>query len=198
MQSSNIIIELIDGYLERLIEARRLLAEFDLVAATVVPTRATKLKSTEKKKLAAARVPVVPTPRLALRKTLKPELKKMERDTATAFHRAVVKKPEPEIRVMEKKTLPPTLPVFRSRVRVPSRKKSVAVKPSMKTGTLTLGGKIPTGPIVVSAQQIRIEQSLRQEEFAAERGLIPSPDSSPLTAELLAQRWLQPSKPSAS
>jgi hypothetical protein len=64
----------------------------------------------------------------------------------------------------------------------------------MKTGALALGGKIPTGPIVISAQHIRVEQSLKQKEFADERDVPSSPDFIPLTAELLAQRWIQGSQ----
>ena len=65
-------------------------------------------------------------------------------------------------------------------------------KPPVKSGTLALGGNIPTSPIVVPAEQIRYEQSLRQRESAIKaRGSFQTPSDVPLTAELLARRWMQ-------
>jgi hypothetical protein len=204
------IIELIDAYLERLIEARRLLAELDLPApqvkaANVVPSRVARLKSKVVSKLPDPAQEVA-RPKPQHRKTLTSAVQKLKSDsqlvvpakihgtsldTVSAFHGATVKQREPEIRAIEKGTLSVTMPIVRARVSQPSLKKSVPLQPPVKMGALALGGKIPTGPIVVSAQQIRKELSLRQQEATAGRDPFLSPKSIPLTAELLAQRWIQ-------
>lgn len=204
MQFPN-IIGLIDEYLDRLIEVRRLLANLDLPAtqrkaSAVIQSRAAKLRSKATGRFAAdtanrpSRPKFVPrkTPRHAVRKLKSESLIENSakiRDTTvtavTTVPSATVLPPEPENRSAEKKTTVPT----RTKQRL---KKGVApVKSLAKGNVLALGGTIPTGPIVVSAQQIRIEHSLRQQEATVRRDPFPFPNAIPLTAELLRKHWIQ-------
>lgn len=83
------------------------------------------------------------------------------------------------------------IPVARFRATQPSREKPVIQKRPVTSGTFALGGNIPTSPIVVPAEQIRYEQSLKRESAIKARGSLQTPSDVPLTAELLARRWMR-------
>jgi len=74
-----------------------------------------------------------------------------------------------------------------------SLKRRIApLKSPVKTNLLALGGAIPREPIVISAEQIRIEHCLRQQAATVLRGSSPPPNTIPLTVESLTQRWIKP------
>lgn len=210
MQFPN-IIELIDEYLGRLIEVRRLLADLDLPVTQrktpiVVPTRAAKSNPKVKGELVASSVDQSSRRKLVHPTTLEPAVKEPKTESllhapakvsdsvaAISVTPVTTAKPrEPEVQSAEKRT------IARARTRQPSKKKTAIKESPAKTGALALGGKIPTGPIVISAEQIRNEESMRLKEPASGSGPSPSPNDVPLTAELLAQRWKQGSQFSAS
>lgn len=205
------IIELIEEYLDRLIEVRRLLADLDLQAvkrkaSAVVPGRAAQLKSKVTGTLAVRPLNRASKPRFESRKTRKPLVQKLKTESL------IEKSTMPREATLAAVFIAPPATVMprelgnqnaeqralvRPRRYLPSRKRVAPLKSSVKTSALALGGTIPTGPIVVSAQQIRIEHSLRQQEATVRRDPFSSPNTSPLTAELLTQRWIQGSQSSA-
>ena len=205
------IIELIDEHLDRLIEVRRLLAELDLqtakrTAPPVIPSRAAQLKSKVIGRPAARPRHRASRPRFVPRKTREPLVQKLEPESllekstmsreatlAAVFFAppATVMPPEPDNQNAEQRAM------VHPRKNLPSKRRAAPLKSSVKTSVLALGGTIPTGPIVVSAQQIRIEHSLRQQEATVRRDPFSSPNTIPLTAELLTQRWIQGSQSSA-
>jgi hypothetical protein len=205
------IIELIDEYLDRLIEVRRLLADLDLPAANrkapaVAPSRAAQLKSKATGRLAARSINRASKRRFVPRKTRKPLVQKLKAEnliekstmpreaTLAAVYRA------PPATVMPRELGNQNAEqriMVHPRKNLPSKRRIAPLKSSVKTGVLALGGTIPTGPIVVSAHQIRIEHSLRQQVTTVRRDPFSSPNTLPLTAELLTQRWIQGSQPSA-
>jgi len=209
MQFPN-IIKLIDEYLDRLIEVRRLLANLDLPAtqrkaSAIIQSRAAKLRSKATGRFAADTANRPSRPKFVPRKTPKPAVQKLKseslienstkiRDTTlTAVSMApsaTVLPPEPENQSAEKRT------IVRTRTKGRLKKGAAPVKSLAKTNVLALGGTIPTGPIVVSAQQIRIEHTLRQQEATVRRDPFTFPNTIPLTAELLRKHWIQGSQSS--
>jgi hypothetical protein len=83
---------------------------------------------------------------------------------------------------------PPVTPASKSsapRVRRASWPRPVVAKPKPISSAITpLGGAVPTGPVFIPVAQVRQEKSQRTPEPAAAA-------PTPLTAELLAQRWIQ-------
>jgi hypothetical protein len=202
------IIELIDEYLYRLIEVRRLLADLDFPddnrkAPAVAPSRSAQLKSKVTRRLAGSPIIRASRPRFVPRKTRKPLVQTLKTESlietstlpreatlAAVSTAAPALQREPENQNAEQRAM------VRPRANLPSKKIVAPLKSSVKTSVLALGGTIPTGPIVVSAQQIRIEHSLRQQEATVRRGSSSSSNTIPLTAELLTQRWIQGSQSS--
>ena len=204
------IIELINEYLDRLIEVRRLLADLDLQAAkrkapAVVPSQAAQLKSKVSGRLAAKPINRVSKDRFVPRKTHKPLVQKLKTE------KLIEKSTMPREATLAAAFIAPPITgkprerdnqnadqraMGHRRTKLLSIRKVAPLKSSVKTSALALGGTIPTGPIVVSAQQIRIEHSLRQQEATVRRSPFSSPNTIPLTAELLTQRWIQGSQSS--
>jgi RNase P/RNase MRP subunit p29 len=197
MQYAN-IISLIDAYMERLLKARRILTELDLPVSrrellTPIANRTARSKSTKR--------------RNTLRKTTKSAIQKQyaervsiastdERNASpnavSGYHQEAIALSKSATQGIEGRVSKETISTLRSRRTQPSQKKPVAQKPPLKPVAMALSGNIPTGPIVVQAEQIRYEQSLRQRETAMKtKGLFTTAGDVPLTAELLAKRWMQ-------
>jgi hypothetical protein len=199
------IIQLIDEYLGRLIEVRCLLADLDLQAAkrkapAVVPGRAAQLKSKVTGRLAARPINRDAKPRFVPRKTQKPLVQKLKAENLVekstvpreATLAAVYIAPPPTVMPRELGNQnAEQRAMVHPRKNLPSKRRTAPLKSSVKTGALALGGTIPTGPIVVSAQQIQIEHSLRQQVATVRPDPFSSPNTIPVTAELLTQRWIQ-------
>jgi len=206
MQFPN-IIELIDEYLDRLIQVRRLLADIDLPdtqrkTRAAVLSRAAQLKSAADRPTAASENRPS-SPKSVPRKTPKPAVQKRKAgnladnptkvDGATmsvtsVAASATVKANGPEKQSTERRSS------VRARTRRTSKKRVAPSESPAIASKTALGGTIPIGPVVVSSQQIRIEQSLKQQETAVNIGPYLSPNTIPLTAELLTQRWVQGSQ----
>jgi hypothetical protein len=71
------------------------------------------------------------------------------------------------------------------------RKRSVLSKPSVTPSATPLGGLVPTGPIFIPADQIRQKEPQSRQESVMERGASGLSAIVPLTAELLARRWIR-------
>ena len=67
--------------------------------------------------------------------------------------------------------------------------KSPAKAPAEATAT-ALGGMVPAGPVFVPAEQIRLAQAQREQAQATEQKAEDRAAAAPLTAEMLAQKWL--------
>ncbi|RZU29088.1 hypothetical protein BDD14_6684 [Edaphobacter modestus] len=197
MQYAN-IISLIDAYVERLLKVRRILAELNLPRSrrklvTPTPNRTAQSKSAKRgdahRKTSKSKVRKPSAERMSVA----PTEDRSASLTAVYGHKRNAMAPiEPTIQRIEKSVTSGTKPVARFRTTQQSREKPLIHKPPVKSGTLALGGNIPTSPIVVPAEQIRYEQSLRQRESAIKaRGSFQTPSDVPLTAELLARRWMQ-------
>jgi len=205
------VIALIDEYLDRLIEVRRLLADLDLQAAkrkaaAIVPSRVAQLKSKVTGRLAARPIDLASRPRFVPRKTSKPLVQKLTTESLIEKPTMPREATLAAVFIAPPATVMPRGPdnqnakqkaMVHPRTNLPSKKRVVPLRISAKTSVSALGGTIPTGPIVVSAQQIRIEHSLRQQEATVRRDPFSSPNTIPLTAELLTQRWIQSSQYSA-
>ncbi|RZU38900.1 hypothetical protein BDD14_0206 [Edaphobacter modestus] len=197
MQNAN-IISLIDAHVERLLKVRRILAELNLPLSrrkvvTPTPNRTAQSKSAKRgnasRKTSKSTVRKPYTERMSVAPT---EDRSASPTAVSGFQRDAIAPNKPITQAIEKSVLSGTTPVACSLTTQPSRKKPVTQKPSVRSGTFALGGNIPSGPIVVPAEQIRYEQSLRQRESAIkERDPFQIPSDVPLTAELLAQRWMQ-------
>ncbi len=61
-----------------------------------------------------------------------------------------------------------------------------------------LGGSVPTGPVFVSAEQMRLRRAAKQESQSNGEATRSTAPREPLTAEVLMQRWLHPARVSAS
>jgi hypothetical protein len=192
------IISLIDAHVERLVEVRRILTELNLPLSrrkvvTPTPNRTAQSKSGKRgnahRKTSKSTVRKPDAERMSVAPTEDPSAS----PTAVSGHqRDAIAPSEPTTQAIEKSVSSGTIPVARFRTTQPFREKPVIQKPPVKSGTLALGGNIPTGPIAVPAEQIRYEQSLKQRESAIRaRGSFQTPRDVPLTAELLAQRWMQ-------
>ncbi len=207
MQFSH-IVDLIDAYLERLIEARRLLADFAISDTQKKSTTITSahIATTNPVVGNRLRAPMRQNAKLKLQtqEAFKGEVKKpktestrvsLQQDRGASLAAALELQPIPvkprelEIQSIEKSAKSEIKTRAISRTRKPSPRKP-APKDPVKSGALALGGNIPTGPIVVQADQIRHEQSLRQ-RASETKASDPSSIDVPLTAELLAQRWTQ-------
>jgi hypothetical protein len=79
-------------------------------------------------------------------------------------------------------------PVARVRTR---RKRRALSKLSVTPLATPLGGPVPTEPVFIPAELIHPKQSRSRQESVTERGAAGPPAAVPLTAELLAQRWIQ-------
>lgn len=197
MQYAN-IISLIDAHVERLFEVRRILTELNLPLSrrkvvTPTPNRTAQSKSAKRgnvhRKTSKSKVRKPYAERMSVAPT---EDRSASPTAVSALQRDAKAPNEPTSQAIEKSVSSGAIPVARSRTTQPSREKPVIQKPPVKSGTLALGGNIPTGPIVVPAEQIRYEQSLKQRESAMKaRGSFQTPSDVPLTAELLAQRWMR-------
>ncbi len=64
-------------------------------------------------------------------------------------------------------------------------------KPGPAASSSALRGRLPVGPVFIPAQQIRLEQSQKQQSLALEHNSFGPQATVPLTAELLTQRWMQ-------
>jgi hypothetical protein len=189
MQNAN-IISLIDAHVERLLKVRCILAELNpplsrRKVVTPTPNRTAQSKSAKRgnarRKTSKSAVRKPYTERMSVAPT---DDRRASPTAVSSLQRAAIAPNEPITQAIEKSV--------RSHTTQPSRKKAVTQKPSAKSGTFALGGNIPNGPIVVPAEQIRYEQSLRQRESAIKaRDPFQTPSDVPLTAELLAQRWMQ-------
>jgi hypothetical protein len=202
------IIEAIDEYLDRLIQVRRLLADLDLPhtqrkTRAVVLSRAAKLKSKATGRLTADPENRASRPKSVPRKIPKPAVKKLKTGSLIENSTKIDDATLAVISMVPPATVMPRQPenqsakeraIVRGRTKQPFKKKVAPLKSPAKTNVSALGGTIPTGPIVVSSQQIRIEHSLRQQDAAIRRDPFPSPNAIPLTAELLTQRWIQGSQ----
>jgi hypothetical protein len=199
MQYAN-IISLIDAYVERLLKVRRILAELNLprsrrkvVTPTPNPTAQSKSakrgNSRRKTSKSKVRKPYAKTMSVTLTEDRSASL---TLTVVSGHQRKAIAPIEPATQGIEKSVSSGTIPVARFRTTQQSRETHEIQKRPVKPGTLALGGNIPTGPIVVPAEQIRYEQSLRQRESAIKaRGSFQTPSDVPLTAELLARRWMQ-------
>jgi hypothetical protein len=203
MQFPN-IIGLIDEHLDRLIKVRRLLADLDLPATQ--RQRAANLKSKSMGRLASdpvnrtsrrgsvsGKTPKRAGQNLKIESLIRnsPTIVEASLNAASMAAAAAVMPREPKSQSVEKRA------VVRTRIPQPTKKRVAPLKSPAKTNALALGGTIPKGPIVVSAQQIRIEHSLKQQEATVRLASFPSSNAIPLTAELLTQRWIQGSQSSA-
>jgi hypothetical protein len=54
-----------------------------------------------------------------------------------------------------------------------------------------LVGAVPAGPVFISAEKVRQQKSERQPEASKKSNASEAPAAKPLTAEMLAQRWIQ-------
>jgi hypothetical protein len=54
-----------------------------------------------------------------------------------------------------------------------------------------LVGAVPAGPVFISAEKVRQQKSERQPEAVKKSNASEAPAAKPLTAEMLAQRWIQ-------
>lgn len=192
MYYTNIIV-LIDAYLDRLLEARDILATLEIPqtmaqipASSSKPRKKQNIKSVnirtasdlienvttsplksrilaEKKATERSNIAVSKSRRKSL-KSIPSAMISTSRDQSSATHQS-------EVPRVIKATLP--------RKAQPSQKRlSFSNPPSAKA----LGGYIPTGPVFIPAEKIRTAK--------AHEPSVPL-KSAPLTAELLSQRWIQ-------
>jgi len=209
LQSSH-IVELIDEYLDRLIEARRLLLGLNpqpakKKAPAVTARRAARLKSKTTSGPAVGPLNRASRPKSSPRKARERLVQRLETENKIEKPTESREAALTEVLVAPAVTLIQREPdnqnagpsvIVHPRKNVPSKRRAVPLT-SVKTSTLALGGAIPTGPVVVSAQQIRIEHSSRQQVATIRQDPISSSNTIPLTAELLTQRWIQGSQSSA-
>lgn len=186
------IISLIDAHLKRLLQVRSILAELNLPLSqgnvvTLIPNRTAQSGSAKKDISHRKTSKFIVRKPYTKRKSVAPaEDRSASPPAISGFQSDAIPPSKPTTQAIEKIVSLGSIPAARSRRSQPPKKKLVAQKPPAKSGPLALGGKIPTGPVVVPAERIRYEQSLRQREAA-----IKAPSDLPLTAEILAQRWIQ-------
>jgi hypothetical protein len=184
---------------------RRLLADLDSQtakrkASAVVSNRAARSKSKVTARSATRAISQASRPELVPRKTRKSLaqghktesiVEKSAKSHEAIFAAVPIAPPASVIpREPDNQNAEPRVRVHPGK-KLPSKRTVPPLKSSVKSSALALGGTIPPGPIVVSAQQIRIEHSLRQQEAIVRRDHFSSPSATPLTAELLTQRWIQ-------
>jgi len=214
MQSAH-IIALIDAYLDRLIKARLILTTPDSSQgenqqATKPPLPLSGRRRVAERDKQPAPVSHLKKNRVSPRRRAKatgPE--KLATENKPTAHRDVsvmsmpaepnpirenshTRRPQDQGAPVEKDVASTQIAMAPSPRKVPaSRKKSARSKPALTPGAKALGGLVPAGPIFIPAKQIRSEESQRQNGSVKGRDAFGS--SVPLTAKLLAQRWMQSS-----
>jgi hypothetical protein len=201
------IVAQIDAYMERLVAARLLLTTLDTSMRKV---KVSALISSVRSEMRKAPAPALRSRELEAslsRKTKAAVSKKPGAKARSSAQLEIFATPaasEPamipdkligrESAQPAEKILPAAAPTVRRRkIRAlqPLQKRPVANKSVVAGPATALGGLVPTGPVFIPAKQIRNEESLRQQKAVAERDQSGSSASAPLTAELLAQRWIQ-------
>lgn len=162
MRYSN-VVALVDSYLERLSAARELLAQSSWSMESIENPPGEKKTRTPSVAQAAAVVEEVQEP-------LQSE--------AVAESLAVMDGA-------------PVVPREQAPTRVPARPRRnasprKAAEPAVKTA---LSGSVPTGPVFVPANQVRVEETTRADGQVKQPELFE--EEPPLTVESLSRRWLQ-------
>jgi hypothetical protein len=79
--------------------------------------------------------------------------------------------------------IPPVIP----------RKKRMVTKPPLALGKAALAGNVPSKPVVVSAEQVRLQEVHRQAFRATQQKLSDPADNEAPSVSSLTQRWLHES-----
>jgi hypothetical protein len=189
MYDTNIIV-LIDAYLDRLLEARDILATLE-IPQTMAQIPTTSFKPRKKQSIKPTKT--LTTPDLDEKMTTSPLKSRIltEKRAAERLNIAVSKSRQKSLNPIpsaivstgrDRSSVPQQSEVLKAtppRKAQPSQKRQTSSSP---LSAKALGGHIPTGPVFIPAEKIHTTKV---------REISGPLKSTPLTAELLSQRWIQ-------